>query len=888
MPNYTKKVESYIPKKKADVQKLIYTISSESDSEPETSAKYRKQRSARLLRKKALVNGFLPAEDESDNSDSAVLTARELQTWNSHECAQKMLDLVDDVKHKEEPLSSENVDYYPIWAKCPIPANNNLNGKELKSVYETLYPTKDPPPPPLPPRAFPPGNSGHRPLERMRALPYPISNSAFNPPEVPRQHKPVFGLPSHKQEKHHRHLLNSGPSLPPKPKKLLNPEDSFTFEIIDTDEFRLPKATNCSSHCNAQPVVCSNALNQSASSSADSAISVPVVDGNLSKLVSLPGEHQSKNCQDVHKQLFLNLESSCVNPKNTHSELNSGVSQRHMCAQSESANLGFKSGIVSNHKRPIRLAMNDRENELSESERTEGLAIASAPLATPEQDGSLMDSSSVENLLDDDDDSVFLPQTSESVVPFKMTNGPEVVDVTEPLINIMSSKADDTSPTCYQSSNHQWPVSEQNQRYSECCSRNVNDFSSQQYPLTECNSAKQVIEEVNNVSELDQISNISCITKNVSGNVDTLAGSLLIDTNVNENYTSNATSHTHASEMPSILTNDSLESCGTVLTNDSNSSDSTNCDNSDSSSFLSVPNTSNSVSPISPNSMSDSGMILSGTTECSTSSSSETNTMVLSNRSSSTDSLVSGVTGNVDTSNENVDVVSQQNPGNSNSKANEENSTVVLNDSQLHSSESMERTQFLETNGRSLSQEHESPRNILMRVHKPLSRQISHPPFIHGQDRYPPTPRPHNRLLTRVAAVTNPSNILQCPPTPTHHARPQRTMALQESSQFSICAERDSPSTSSSQFVSSPSPSHEPSTSSGTANGNLMFDVTRLPLHQQRMGERCSILPLHHLSSTRLPSIPERSAKTQRLELSSEEEPLPPCKLYTTVLVILA
>jgi hypothetical protein len=45
-----------------------------------------------------------------------------------------------------------------------------------------------------------------------------------------------------------------------------------------------------------------------------------------------------------------------------------------------------------------------------------------------------------------------------------------------------------------------------------------------------------------------------------------------------------------------------------------------------------------------------------------------------------------------------------------------------------------------------------------------------------------------------------------------------------------------------------------------------------------RARENCSILPVCHLATTRLPSIPERSAKSQRLELPAEEEPLPPCE----------
>jgi hypothetical protein len=44
------------------------------------------------------------------------------------------------------------------------------------------------------------------------------------------------------------------------------------------------------------------------------------------------------------------------------------------------------------------------------------------------------------------------------------------------------------------------------------------------------------------------------------------------------------------------------------------------------------------------------------------------------------------------------------------------------------------------------------------------------------------------RILSRVAAVTSPTGIPQCPPTPTHHARPmKKTLQGQELQQ---CADR--------------------------------------------------------------------------------------------------
>ena len=114
--------------------KAFANNSSESDSEVETSAKYRKQRSARQLKKKAalvhppdkrLANGYPPhlngsgGGDESDGSE----IPRELHTWNSHECAQRTLDLGDK---PHATALNDNVDYYPIWTKSPIPSRSRL------------------------------------------------------------------------------------------------------------------------------------------------------------------------------------------------------------------------------------------------------------------------------------------------------------------------------------------------------------------------------------------------------------------------------------------------------------------------------------------------------------------------------------------------------------------------------------------------------------------------------------------------------------------------------------------------------------------------------------------------------------------------------------------
>jgi hypothetical protein len=119
--------------------KIFANNSSESDSEVETSAKYRKQRTVRLLKKKAalvhapdkrLVNGYPShlngaGEEESDNSDTSLVPSHKLHTWNSHESAQRTLDLEDcSSTVKEQTTLHDNVDYYPIWTKSPLPSRS--------------------------------------------------------------------------------------------------------------------------------------------------------------------------------------------------------------------------------------------------------------------------------------------------------------------------------------------------------------------------------------------------------------------------------------------------------------------------------------------------------------------------------------------------------------------------------------------------------------------------------------------------------------------------------------------------------------------------------------------------------------------------------------------
>jgi hypothetical protein len=115
--------------------KFFANNSSESDSEVDTSAKHRKQRSVKPLKKKValvhvpdkgLSNGYPPqvnggGGEESDNSDTSPIPSYKLQTWNSHESAQKTRDLEGRSGVVKEPVTSHDpLDYYPIW---PVPSH---------------------------------------------------------------------------------------------------------------------------------------------------------------------------------------------------------------------------------------------------------------------------------------------------------------------------------------------------------------------------------------------------------------------------------------------------------------------------------------------------------------------------------------------------------------------------------------------------------------------------------------------------------------------------------------------------------------------------------------------------------------------------------------------
>nr|CAD7403466.1 unnamed protein product [Timema cristinae] len=909
----------------------IRATSSESDSEVETSSKYRKQRGARMLKKKVLiqdsrlVNGYsahVNGEEESDNSDSALISSHELQTWNSHECAQRTMDLEASASAKDPQSLGNNIDYYPIWTKSPVLPHNSKSldsnsSRGFRSVYETLYPLTDPPPPPLPPRAFPPNNNGgrnskHRPLERTRALPYPSNGTAISPPEVFRQHKPVSVLPCDDalslpkiqvipdKEKHHK----KGPSLPPKPRKLVNPEDAFGFEIIDTDEF-VPvcgEVVSFSSHnqnlhslpcrCGSKKGTCR--CDAHSTNNLVGTNNVPICTGGDVNLGIFPTSFKD------HAESGLKAEKNVENVVPSHSEVlgNTIDSGRSVDANTQSVKL----------KRPVKLAVNEFSQEMAEYVGQD-VPIISAPLATPEQDTSLMDSSSAENLLEDEDededDSVFMTQEEEGAVgavlmAFKQSSG----DIKEDSYDIELKTSELCKGLSYQSTIRQRPVKRCQDTF---C--NIDDISLCVSSQELCENGAFVIGDISSSSlagtEVSEPQNDSCVgilpqTLPISlGANDTVTNTKAV-VNVVEIFRGDF-------EMPVILTNvesantKHIPSCNELPCNTSGETQQ------NLSKFLCVPSpsTSLSISPVSPNSMSDPGMAMSTATEYSTSSSSDANTIVLGDHSSSTDSFVCGVLNNtaslelsIDRAsvNSSAEMHSEDGSGSVMETSGEEMVSAVRSTNLLDTS-IMSKTQddedLIESNTATISEELMNL-STLPRTHKPLSRQISHPPLPLLQRHCPmsspharaerflqrqngaETPRPHNRLLSRVAAVTSPTGAPQCPPTPTHHAKPgHRSTPIHcplSCDQVDDLAElhvydsdRDLPCASMASGVSDNRDS--PATVGEESHEGLSS--------QLRIREGCSIPPLRHLTSTRLPSIPERSAKSQRLDFSMEDETLP-------------
>ncbi|XP_021913853.1 E3 ubiquitin-protein ligase HECW2-like isoform X3 [Zootermopsis nevadensis] len=914
--------------------KVFVNNSSESDSEVESSAKYRKQRSVRLSKKKVaiadsldkrVVNGYPPhvnggGEDESDNSDTSLVPNHKLHTWNSHESAQRTLDLGDRSSVVPERMAlRDNVDYYPIWTKSPLPSRSRVledqGNEELVSVYETLYPpSSDPPPPPLPPRAFPPSSSGgvrspkHRPLERTRALPYQGDSVTMNPPEVLRQHKPGPVLSSTGADKEdcksgkvkYRHLHNQqGPSLPPKPRRLLNPEDSFAFEIIDTDELRPVQTMNMavmsfSSQNPQKPQAVSCTKLKETGRCETHQLDV----GNaISKNNNNEGFPQALSISSLKSRSVL---------KNNSGEAD-GVEVSIPCNSDDFKGIDAAKAISNdNHKRPMKLAVTDDScNDSGNVEEGESFPIVSAPLATPEQDSSLVDSSSLENLLDEEDDVVFFTHDNQQAVgenyicPLQ-----EILPILpQDIVPSSSSVTTNESGKC-QSCTHSWPVSDV-QVLSSGKQNNVGKIRMSSSHETDQDGSSQVSTGgvITDSCSFGSASNDGTIKVFMSPSdipLTTKPSKLLLHASQSES--ANAFSfQDRVCEMPVILKdmpNREKQTEGAV--NSASFPPDFELNNADSSCFLSVPNLSSmSISPVSTNSSSESGMAFSAATECNTGSGSDANTMVLINYSSSTDSLGAGVPmiTNVDISNSELleNELGDCSEDISSQLRDEDVSSCIAAVGVDEKNAAEDSAEFVDVS----AEVPVSSTGPSLRTHKPLSRQVSHPPMTTlGQSVEPSAahfciaarlpvqhqnrdeslataPRPRNRLLSRVAAVTSPTGIPQCPPTPTHHARPtnrplqDQEMQLHPEREQLLAAATGADLGVGNACSSFPNSSQEASISD---------EASCAPMNQThvRVGENCSILPVCHLAMTRLPSIPERSAKSQKLELSAEEEPLPP------------
>jgi hypothetical protein len=518
-----------------------------------------------------------------------------------------------------------------------------------------------------------------------------------------------------------------GPSLPPKPRRLLNPEDSFAFEIIDTDEIRPVQTMNMSvlsfssqNPQKPQAVSCTKLKETGRCEAhqlhADNAIS------------------KNNNIEALSQAIIVSSLKSRSGLKSSAAGEGGLVEASITCNSDELKGTDAPKCVSNNYdKRPMKLTVKDTSCDGSfNMEATEDFPIISAPLATPEQDSSLVDSSSMENLLDEDDDDVLLTTDNEGAVgetytcPFQEKSSNLQQDVVPPC-----SATTNESSKC-QSCTHSWPVND----------------------LQVLCSGKQNIESKTHVSSSHQTDQSGSSDVSMGGEVtDTCSfGSASHDVTLklfesvsDISVTTKPSKVLHAPqlgsdsavgfqddvcEMPVIQTDipDGENQTEGAVNSASVPSDS-EVNNTDALSLLSVPNASLlSLSPVSTNSSSDCGTALSAATECSTSSGSDTNTMVLSNCSLSTDSVGAGVsmTTNVDVSNSEsgereFGIISEDLSSQLGDEAVSSCIAIVDVDEKNAAEDSAEFVDARAEVAVSLN----SPS---LRTHKPLSRQVSHPP----------------------------------------------------------------------------------------------------------------------------------------------------------------
>lgn len=200
--------------------------------------------------------------------------------------------------------------------------------------------------------------------------------------------------------------------------------------------------------------------------------------------------------------------------------------------------------------------------------------------------------------------------------------------------------------------------------------------------------------------------------------------------------------------------------------------------------------------------------------------------------------------------------------------------------------------------------------HLLLKPHKPLARQISpsrknEPPQVPVDecsskqvlqersssssdtttdeitDREAAALRPHPRALARIANMS--SNLPVCPPTPTHHAKRSKNADLKPPS-LKCKMPKPEELTASPQHVSR-NGSESPrlgliALSELRTVENRSPEVDRENVQSEGEASGGIPLPLRHITTTRLPSIPERTTRILAMpEIPGEcEEPLPPSK----------
>ncbi|XP_023018886.2 LOW QUALITY PROTEIN: hecw ubiquitin protein ligase [Leptinotarsa decemlineata] len=196
--------------------------------------------------------------------------------------------------------------------------------------------------------------------------------------------------------------------------------------------------------------------------------------------------------------------------------------------------------------------------------------------------------------------------------------------------------------------------------------------------------------------------------------------------------------------------------------------------------------------------------------------------------------------------------------------------------------------------------------------HKPLTRvvpeaeetntieEISHTPLHRPRVETKEMSRPHPKALQRVAAASNSLvHIPVCPPTPTHHSRKTRTPELKppnlksaEPPDFPLEGQEVQPAPEVKKANRRPLLTRD-----WCGTSTQMDDTENLMVRLIAMSEPTNVdkdvtrgrsetngeasggvpLPLQRLSTTRLPSIPERGHRGVNVpEAAAEEEPLPP------------